>query len=341
MSKIWKELIRGAVLGFVLPAILVTVVVWAAERTSESPQASQTTKPMQTTPTISKPEAEFSSEVTIPVLLEDHIVMMELEVYLLGVVLSEMPASFESEALKAQAVAARTFALKIHTDGYKHMGGAVCANAGCCQGYLSPRDYLDRGWSQEQLCKVTQAVRSTQGQVLIYEGKLISATYFACSGGSTESAAAVWGQDVPYLQAVESPGEEETVYFTDRKLFAPEELQNALGILLEGNPETWFGIAYRTDGGGIDTIQICGVSYRGTTLRTLLGLRSTMFTVKVTQEGIEFTTYGYGHRVGMSQYGADAMAMTGSDYRQILDYYYRGAILVEYTKFFQANWDFY
>lgn len=330
MSKLWKEWIRGAVLGLVVPAILITVVVWAAE-SSQMPTSGPTEgtgiqDPQESTASTAPP---LRGGVFIPVQFGDGTVEMDLEIYLLGVVLSEMPASFDSEALKAQAVAARTFALKIHTDGYKHIAGAVCTDASCCQGYISSQDYLSRGWGREHLEKVAEAVRDTCGQVLTYQQQLIAATYFACSGGSTESAAAVWGQDVPYLQAVESPGEEETVYYHQSKLFSPEELQQALGIRLNGAPETWFGVSHFTKGCGVDTMEIGGVAYRGTTLRSLLGLRSTIFFVSVSETGILFTTRGYGHRVGMSQYGADAMAMTGSDYRQILAYYYRGTTIVD------------
>lgn len=256
--------------------------------------------------------------------------MMDLEEYLVGVLLAEMPASFEVEALKAQAVAARTFALKCHMDGYKHDKGAVCTNFACCQAYLSPENYLDRGWSERNIQKVRRAVTATEGQVLTYDGKLILATYFACSGGSTEDAAAVWGQEYPYLQAVPSPGEEETIYYTDSKSFSPEEFQKALGVALHGEPELWFGVARHTEGGGVETMEIGGVSYRGTTLRSLLELRSTVFSVRVQDGQILFETRGYGHRVGMSQYGADALAMAGKTYQQILTHYYQGAQIQTY-----------
>lgn len=334
MNQLYKEIIRGAILGFLVPALMVTVVVFAAENTSPTP----TSPPLSSTPGLSgtqpssSPSMQLGGEIVIPVLTEQGILSMDLEVYLLGVVLSEMPASFDVEALKAQAVAARTFALKIHTEGYKHDGGAVCTSSACCQGYLSSDDYLNRGWGRENLEKVTEAVQATKGKVLIYQGQLISATYFACSGGLTESAAAVWGQDVPYLQSVDSPGEEETVYYQQEKRFTPEQFQQAIGIRLEGSVDTWFGLSRFTSGGGVDTLEIGGVAYRGTTLRSLLGLRSTMFTVSISQGQIVFTTRGYGHRVGMSQYGADAMAMAGSNYRQILSHYYPGTTLVEYTR---------
>ena len=191
-------------------------------------------------------------------------------------------------------------------------------------------DYLQRGWSEKYIQRVCQAVRETAGQVLLYDGKLIRATYFSCSGGYTEDAVAVWGRDYPYLQSVKSPGEEETVYYTDTKEFTLEDFQDALGVSLDGQPHTWFGQITYTLGGGVDTVQIGGVTYRGTTLRSLLSLRSTVFQIVVREASILFETKGYGHRVGMSQYGADAMAMEGYDYRQILSHYYLDTVLSDY-----------
>lgn len=148
---------------------------------------------------------------------------------------------------------------------------------------------------------------ATSGWVLTYEGELIEATYFSCSGGSTEDAAAVWGTEFPYLQAVASPGEEKAAHYTDTVRLSAEAFQDALGVTLSGSPGSWFRDVTYTDGGGIDTIVIGGTSYKGTSLRSALGLRSTAFSISTTEDTVTITTRGYGHRVGMSQYGADAM----------------------------------
>lgn len=251
---------------------------------------------------------------------------MDLEEYLVGVVLAEMPAGFESEALKAQAVVARTYTRKRMERG-KHDGAAVCMDPGCCQGYMDPSDYLDSGGTESSVEKVRQAVHNTDGQVLTYEGELIDATYFSCSGGSTEDAVAVWGQDVPYLQAVDSPGEEDAPRYSDSVTFAASEFAQLLGLSAQGDPAGWFGEVTYTDGGGVDTMVIRGQSFRGTKLRSALGLRSTAFEVKVSGQTITVTTRGFGHRVGMSQYGAQAMAEGGSGYKAILAHYYTGAEL--------------
>lgn len=247
---------------------------------------------------------------------------MGLEDYLTGVVLAEMPASFETEALKAQAVVARTYALKASQSG-KH-GGGVCGDYACCQAYIAAADYSG---GAENLEKVRTAVEATEGLVLTYEGALIEATYFSCSGGSTEDAVAVWGTDFPYLRAVDSPGEEGAAHHTDTVSFTKDQLEKKLGLTLSGNQESWIGAAAHTAGGGIQTITIGGKTFTGTEIRSLLGLRSTAFTIEPAGEGVTITTRGFGHRVGMSQYGADAMAASGSSFVEILAYYYRGTTL--------------
>ena len=253
------------------------------------------------------------------------------EAYLTAVVLAEMPASFEPEALRAQAVAARTFLRRKEQAG-KHTDCDVCADSACCQAWLSEAE-LEAKYGAELAVywdKAADAVRATADEVLTWEGALIDATYFSCSGGSTEAAVAVWGTDVPYLQAVESPGEQDALRYESEVCFPDDELRTRLQTAapearLTGHAEDWFGETARTEGGGVDTMVIGGVSFTGTQLRSLLGLNSTKFTVRCGDGEVRFHVLGFGHRVGMSQYGANAMAKLGFDYRTILQYYYRGA----------------
>ena len=188
-------------------------------------------------------------------------------------------------------------------------------------------EYLERGGTGESVEKVTAAVNNTAGEVLLYQGDLIEATYFSCSGGITEDAQAVWGTDYPYLRSTASPGEENASCFTDTVTFSFDAFQERLGEKLSGNPGEWFGPVTYTAGSGVATIVIGGKEYTGTEIRRLLGLRSTIFEVAVTEGEIRFHTKGYGHRVGMSQYGAEAMAVGGNTYDQILAYYYQGTEL--------------
>lgn len=327
MARASKEILQAAVMGFGIPAVLlVMAILFYLPVNTQKEEASVTTSIEGTMDT--EPIESPTSDIQIDVLVDGETVKMDLEEYVTGVVLAEMPASFEMEALKAQAVAARTYALKTSADGKKH-GGAVCDSHSCCQGYMTAEDYLQRGWHEKYVKRVRRAVVDTTGQVLTYDGKPIRATYFSCAGGYTEAALSVWGRDYPYLQSVESPGEEETVYYTDSKTFTLEDFQEAMGVIFNGEPATWFGSITYTTGGGIDSMEIGGTAYRGTTLRTLLGLRSTVFQVVVRSDSITFETRGNGHRVGMSQYGADAMAAAGSSYAEILYHYYRDTELTE------------
>lgn len=268
--------------------------------------------------------------IYIPVITaQGETVMMELEDYLEGVVLAEMPAYFEIEALKAQAVAARTFTLNIVENKLKH-NGAVCLKSSCCQAYVTEEAYCAKGGTQEGVEKIRSAVTQTCGEVLLYNGKLIQATYFSCSGGSTEDAADVWGGDVPYLQSVESPGEEGATPYSKTVTFTAKEFSNKLGLSLTGTPDSWFGKVTYTEGGGVKTMVIGGITYTGTKLRKLLSLNSTKFTIKTENSKITVVTQGFGHRVGMSQYGAEAMAVLGSSYQQILAHYFQGTELTKW-----------
>ena len=317
MNQFWKEISIALLMGMLVPGLL--LLFGAALLDTQEAQ------PQETIPeTVVQETAGQTYE--IPVRTGDAVSQQNLEDYLVGVVLAEMPASFESEALKAQAVVARTYTMRANTTGGKHGDGSVCTDYACCQAYIDPADYVSQGGTGENVEKIRSAVNSTSGQVLTYEGALIEATYFSCSGGSTEDAVAVWGTDYPYLQAVASPGEEHAAYYTDTVTFTPAQFQSALGVTLSGEPKTWFGTVTYTEGGGVDTMQIGGKTYKGTQLRQLLSLRSTAFTVS-TGENITITTKGFGHRVGMSQYGADAMAATGKGYAEILAYYYQGTVL--------------
>lgn len=333
MKKTVTEIFQAILVGFVMPVLLITLILLIAPTKVEGQQTNPTintaTKPPQ--PETQPPDEEITlPPMEITVIVDGLARSMELEAYILAVVLGEMPASFEMEALKAQAVVARTYTLKAVEEGKRHEIGAVCTKSSCCQAYCSPEDYLAKGGTSTDLEKVRNAVSDTAGQVLIYKGCIITATYFSCSGGSTEDAAAVWGYDVPYLQSVKSPGEEDASGYTKQVTITAEQFEKKMAVRLKGSPKSWFGNVTYTEGGGVATIEIGGVSYRGTTIRSLLGLRSTMFTIRAGDDTVTITTMGHGHRVGMSQYGADAMAVQGSTYEEILLHYYQGAQLEEY-----------
>ena len=331
MNKIWRQIIVAFLAGTLMPQAMLRIGSWISPK--ETMEQEQTLAP-----TIVQTESPRQPEVItvsyIPVLTEDdRITLMELEEYTLGVVLAEMPASFYAEALKAQAVAARTYALRRYVLGDRHTDKAVCTDPQCCQAYMTKEQYLKTHGDEENLQRVHEAVQATKGQILTYQGNLAETTYFACSGGRTEDAVAVWGTDIPYLQAVDSPGEENANSYWRSTYFTKEEFENALGRALAGTPESWLGKKTFTEGSGVATMVIGGITYSGTQLRKLLGLNSTVFSMEADDAGILVETYGNGHRVGMSQYGADAMAQQGSSYQQILLHYYNGTRIDKWEDF--------
>ena len=329
MKPIFKQLALPIILGLALPGI---AVGFLAKRNQESAdlQTEESTEQTTTTVMISKTEwVERKYEDTgIPVLInQSKVQMIGLEDYLTGVLLAEIPASFDTEALKAQAVVARTYVLRRYLGENKHLEASVCVESGCCQGYITPEDYISNGGEEMNVEKMRLAVQQTAGSVLCYEGDLIDATYFSCSGGKTEDAVAVWGLDIPYLQSTESPGEENAVNYEAETWYSVNELEELLNITIDTDSAAWIGTVTRTEGGGVANIDLCGQSWEGAELRKALGLKSTNFDVEVSGNGLLFRTSGYGHRVGMSQYGADAMAKNGADYEQILKHYYHGVQL--------------
>ncbi len=325
MNKLEKDFLMAWLLGMVLPALILGIFVIVTDIKDKQVRDNHVTD--ATIPYSLNP----SMQLTIPVLGEDGLVTeMDLENYLCGVVLAEMPADFEPEALKAQSVVARTYALRRLEQGTKHTGGAVCTDPACCQGYVSQNGYISMGGNQPEISKVCGAVWETAGEVLLYDGELIDATYFSCSGGMTEDASAVWGSDIPYLQATVSPGEEKAAHYADELSLSVDAVENALGVTLTGDPGAWFTILSLTEGGSVDELAVCGTVLTGVEMRKLLSLRSTCFTVTATEDEIVFHTKGFGHRVGMSQYGADAMALDGYTYSQILAHYYKGTTLAVY-----------
>ena len=313
MKGKWMDAACVLLLGIVMPWVLCVL-----GGTVTQPNTSQGEIQITVAETTQKAQ-------TISVQTEQGIREMVLTDYLTGVILAEMPGSFALEAKKAQAVVARTYALRV-ASGDRH-GGAVCNDSGCCQSYRDPESVTDAN----TVAEARSAAEQTEGMVLTYNGTLIDATYFSCSGGMTEDAVAVWGTDVPYLQSVESPGEEYAAHYTDAVIFPLTDFQDLLRIKLPNDSAKWIGEVAYTQGGGVETIVIAGVSYTGTQLRKLLGLRSTAFEIKIEGDCVAITTKGFGHRVGMSQYGADAMAKMGSDFLQILQHYYQGVKL-------EVNW---
>lgn len=296
-------------LGLVLPGIVLRLFV----------PASQTAQPRESYATSG---AENPAD-GIWVLDGEDVQWMAMEEYLTGVILAEMPTTYDHDALCAQAVAARTYALKRQEDA-RHPKGAVCTDFACCQAYVGIPEFLDGLGFEEDVTVAKKAAMDTAGFVVTYEGTLIEATYFHSSGGRTEEALAVWGVDLPYLQVVESPGEEELEDYSNSAFYTLADLERLLERNLPGTPSSWLGWTTYTPGGGVETVMLAGIQYTGIQLRSLLNLNSTAFTIQPDSAGLYFTTLGKGHRVGMSQTGAQAMALGGATWQEILAHYYPG-----------------
>ena len=270
---------------------------------------------------------------TIRVMHQEKVQTMPFSDYLAGVLRAEMPATFELEALKAQAVAARTYTLYKMDNGGNHGADAdICTNPSCCQAYTDQETaWANWGSSAERYEeKIERAVRETQDQVLLYEGEPILAVFHAASSGVTRPADAVWSQALPYLQPVTSPEPKEYIpNYYSRVEFSTEEFCNlvrsAYGAASFGKDKsTWITDAVGDEAGNVETIIVGGVRMRGTALRALLGLRSACFTWEIQENRVVFFVTGYGHGVGLSQYGANQMAKDGADWKEILAHYYTG-----------------
>ena len=255
-----------------------------------------------------------------------------LEDYLVGVVAGEMPASFESEALKAQAVAARTYTLRRLKSPCGRGGAHICTDSSCCQAYKKDAA-LKESWAENYnayLNRIRGAVSSTAGEAIYYEGELIEALYHSSAGGMTEDAQHVFSHARPYLVGVASPGEESSAQYISnirltRKAFAKTVNAKWKKAKLKAAAlQKQVEIVSRYESGRVESIRLGGVTVSGRDLRKLLSLNSANFDFSLSKDAILFNTCGYGHGVGMSQYGANAMAKNGKSYKDILLYYYTG-----------------
>ena len=258
----------------------------------------------------------------------------DMQQYLVGVVAAEMPASFEAEALKAQAVAARSYAMYTIAGG-KHGASALCTDYGCCQAWCAEEE-LRQSWGSDYdkyIEKIRAAVEATRGEYLSYEGQAVFAAFHSSSAGATENSGALWSQ-LPYLISVESPERAENVPgYVSTVSCSPLDFRDTL---LYAYPEAdftaeeggWIGETVKDESGRVESIRLGGICVPGTKLRSLFSLRSTAFLLEYREGRFVFTVTGYGHGVGMSQYGANVMAAQGAGYRDILAHYYPGTELV-------------
>ena len=289
-----------------------------------------------TEPSAPPAAGEWDGSHTLRVLQKDGTVEeLTMGDYLWRVVAAEMPASFEEEALRAQAVCARTYSLwKQAAGGHEADGADICADSTCCQAYITPKDAARRWGEDEKLyaAKIARAVADTDAQVLTYEGALIQAVFFSSANGSTAGAMEVWGRSLPYLVPVDSPEGDEVPNFRSTVALTADEVRALvrdaeLPCDLSGEPSGWFRNLTRSASGRVASVELGGVELSGGAARNLFSLRSASFDVEEEDGAFTFSVTGYGHGVGMSQYGANAMAVEGAGWREILAHYYTGAEL--------------
>ncbi len=268
---------------------------------------------------------------TVTVSIDGTPTELPLEEYVEGVVMAEAPEDFPIDALRAQAVAARTYAVYKMSRGRpdEHPDADLCDDFQHCAAYRAPA--VETG-GNGRVSNISQAVKDTKGLILTYEGSPIAAVFHCASGPRTESALDVWGENVPYLQSVVSPGGSYCDEYEGTVTVSAEDFREKVGGAfpsadVSGPPETWFSSSNRTAGGAIKTVQLGDVEVEGTALRGLFGLNSTNFTITTRNNAISFHTIGYGHCVGLSQYGARYMAEQGASFEEILKHYYTGCEL--------------
>jgi len=329
MKRYWMLLLAVLpLLVIALPAVLVDHSV------KEEPPTGQVASPAtgpaypDNQPVVKVYRTEANKIDTVP-----------LEAYVEGVVAAEMPAEFELEALKAQALAARTYIVKRLQEGRFDdvPAGAHVVDSVKHQAYLDDAQRRERWGAQYEwkTRRIQQAVADTAGKVLTYEGKPIDATFFSTSNGFTENANEYWERPVPYLRSVPSPWDIESPRFEERKVLSVGELEQKLGVKISAaaaSNGSWYQVLDRTTGNRIGKVRVGEKEFSGREIREKLGLNSSAFTMHVESNRVIITTRGYGHGVGMSQWGANGMAKSGKKAEQIVKYFYQGVTLQDYRE---------
>lgn len=262
---------------------------------------------------------------------------VNLDEYIASVVSAEMPVKYELEALKAQAIVARTYTLYKITTSQKHKKADICDQSTCCQAWISKEDRLKK-WNKEESNdnwnKIIKAVNETKGKIITYDGKPINAFFHANSGGKTEVPFYVWGgTGYPYLQVVETAGEENYSQYKSEAEFTKKEFEAKVkekykNFKINYEETDCIKIEERDSSNRVTTVKIGNLKLSGVETRTLLGLKSANFEIKIKKDSIKFSVIGYGHGVGMSQTGADFLAKQGKNYEEIIKHFYKDVEII-------------
>ena len=331
MKKFWIYLAISIFICFILPAILTKREVKTFSQTNYIQE--EQNQNVNEESISNNNEYNYQKYGTIKLLHKStgEVEYVPIDTYLCNVVSAEMPADYELEALKAQAVVARTYTI-YKAQNPKHENADICDDSTCCQAWVSKEKRFERWEEQKRESnwqKIVTAVKETAGKIVTYNGKPINAFFHANSGGTTELPVNVWGgSGLPYLQVVETAGEEGYTQYSSEVILNKEELIEKLkakytDIQIDFNNNDDIKILDYTDGNRVKTVKFGNHEISGVETRTILGLKSTNFEITKENDNIKFSVKGYGHGVGMSQTGADTMAKQGSNYEDIIKHFYK------------------
>ena len=283
---------------------------------------------------------DYSKHGTIKLLhaKTEEVEEINLDEYIANVVSAEMPVKYDIEALKAQAIVARTYTIYKITKSKKHKEADICDDSTCCQAWISKEDRLSK-WKESEAednwNKIIKAVNETKGKIITYNGKPINAFFHSNSGGKTEIPFYVWGgEGYPYLQVVETSGEENYSQYKSEAEFTKKDFEKKIkekhsNFKINYKEKDCIKIEERDSSDRVITVKIGNLKLSGVETRTLLGLKSANFKVEINDDKIKFTVYGYGHGVGMSQTGADSLAKQGKNYEEIIKHFYAGVEITD------------
>lgn len=254
----------------------------------------------------------------------------KIDEYVVNVVAAEMPVDFELEALKAQAIVARTYTIYKVTKDKKHNEADICTDSNCCQAWISKEDRFEK-WEEskvEKWNKLISAVNETKGKYITYNGEIINAFFHSNSSGKTEKPEDVWGGSLPYLDVVETSGEENYTSYKSEVIVSKKDFVNVLkdkfdSFEIDFKSNDCIKIIDYTDSGRIKKIRIGNIVFSGTDIRKYFSLKSTNFSVEISGNDIIFNVLGYGHGVGLSQTGSDALAKNGFTADEIIKHFYK------------------
>ena len=336
MKKILLYLVLFIFICFLIPAILTRKTISTGVEEDNYINMQNISEQNSSEQQIEEKIYEYNKYGTITLLHKktEETEQVNLDNYLCNVVSAEMPADYDIEALKAQAIVARTYTIyKILNK--KHENADICDDSTCCQAWISREDRLEESKRVSNWQKICDCVNGTKGKIITYNNQPINAFFHSNSGGITEIPVNVWGgTGYPYLQSVETSGEDSYTQYASEVIFTQEELLNKLkskysDISIDFNNTEDIKIEEYTESTRVKTVKFGNYKLSGVETRTLLGLRSTNF--EITKEGnsIKFSVKGYGHGVGMSQTGADSMAKQGSSADDIIKHFYSGVEIKE------------